>query len=56
MAKATFPGNKMGIDLDACFDSATCSRLNQRLTQVMDDIRTHGIRLYKDQRVLTGYS
>ena len=46
----------MEINLNACFDAATCTRLNQRLADVMRDIRSYGIRLYKDRRVLTGYS
>ena len=46
----------MDIDLDACFDAATSARLKQRLAELMSDIRTCGIRLHKDRRVLTGYS
>ena len=46
----------MGIDLHACFDAATCVRLNQRLAEVMNDIRNYGIRQHKSRQVLTGYS
>lgn len=46
----------MQIDLNTCFDATTYARLNQRLADVMNDIRTYGIRLHKDRRVLTGYS
>jgi len=44
------------IDLDKFFDAATSARLNLRLAEVMSDIRTYGIRLHKDRRVLTGYA
>jgi putative isomerase len=56
MAKFDLPEENMEIDFNTFFDAATCLRLNQRLREVMSDIRTYGIHLHKGRQVLTGYS
>lgn len=44
------------IDLSKYFDAATYTKLKHRLEQVIRDLHTHGIRIYKGRRVFTGYS